>query len=661
MPTREELLRGTAPSAPAKTSFTRNELLDVSRPLGTVATPPPPKKSALGTVVGGLQAVGGALGSVGEAIAAPFIKTGATAVRAGRGLFNIATGNIEAEQRAQAWENRALGAQHRPVETVREAIGTGLQVGSTVAGAAVPGAAQLSSSVLGAAARGTALGAVSGAQYGFGRGLSMSAAEGEGVGQSLRQASVEGVVGGVVGGIMGGVTSGVTKALGNWQVRQAEGFKSKAAEAKASQAALGSFRKSAKTAIEESRAVSGINKKISIADTLRKADDELLAQMEDAKAKMLAQMEDAKAVEQAARKVSADMEAANRAKFTVRDTELVVGADAQSRAVFRQMLDNADDAAASARYPVEQTPKGLAGQTLLGKAEKAMELRQAAGQRIGSVVESRATVPVNVSKAIYAFDVDLLKNGASFLDDGSIDFSKSVWKSDGGAQKALNGVRESLIDSVDVGSAHLQKRVINETADLLGQQKLLTGSTERIMSRAKQALVESIDSAAPGYREAAREYAKHSFALTEFERLMGRKFSGADEISQAIRAGEVAARLQSNASGNALVAINALDDSTGNFGGSLKDQVAFAGLVEDLWKLKAERSLESQVAKAGVEAAAALKSGSPMSAFSALRSLFSSDQADDALSKAALRRLVEDTSFGSSLPSALVPKAPPRP
>jgi hypothetical protein len=117
----------------------------------------------------------------------------------------------------------------------------------------------------------------------------------------------------------------------------------------------------------------------------------------------------------------------------------------------------------------------------------------------------------------------VLRPAALFAPDGTIDFSGSAWKSSKAAQNALSGVRESMLEAMNVETAHIQKQVINETGKLLQQQKLLTSNMNRVIGNAKSALISAIDDAAPGYRPAVENYAVKSYALTEFEKLIDRK------------------------------------------------------------------------------------------------------------------------------------------
>lgn len=161
------------------------------------------------SILGILDNLGGAMQRTGVAMAAPVTRTAATAVRAGRGAVALAgaggaylAGDRAGASRLMAEEGRrqqAEGAgpqEHRPVNTLRETLGVGAQLGIIFA---APGAAAFGAP---SALSGAVLGGSAGLVAGAGKGLEDAGATGAGVVETIDRTAMGGIKGAVVGGAL---------------------------------------------------------------------------------------------------------------------------------------------------------------------------------------------------------------------------------------------------------------------------------------------------------------------------------------------------------------------------------------------------------------------------------------------------------------------------
>ena len=146
--------------------------------------------------------------SMVQETAQPFLKTALTAGKAAKGLFGIATKDIETLKQAASEEEHDFGyfGKVKPLKTVGEAVGTGLEIGSyfVPVGAAKAGATQVTKGLVKQAAK---TGAKAGLTTGLLHGSGSALADKKPVDEVVLQTLWEGGLGAGFGALTGAATA----------------------------------------------------------------------------------------------------------------------------------------------------------------------------------------------------------------------------------------------------------------------------------------------------------------------------------------------------------------------------------------------------------------------------------------------------------------------
>lgn len=154
-----------------------------------------------------------------SAIAKPFLRTAATGVSALRGAWNLATGNIEAEQVAQAKEDQRGGVKLGPLGTFRpvqqregggtatlpnqlkDMAGIGTQIATTIG---APGVGSFGAKIAAPkVATGLVTGGIAGLGHGVGTALEDSSAKEKGALETVGDVGMRGTTEGAAGALLG--------------------------------------------------------------------------------------------------------------------------------------------------------------------------------------------------------------------------------------------------------------------------------------------------------------------------------------------------------------------------------------------------------------------------------------------------------------------------
>lgn len=219
----------------------------------------------------------GIVRSIAEGIATPFAKVGVQAYNLGAGIKKTIQGDLQgANQSLSASRNLPGLGKVAPVitgnesfgEQLKKTAGTGLEIGSTVAGGG--GVASIGKTTFKGLVK---EGAKQGAKYGATTGLlSSTGQELQNKDASLKSvggAALEGTIGGaVVGGALGGVSGGSGKLVKNF-INRAENAKNKVSREAYDVIKPVLSRQESISAVEQGRAVKGKLGKIELIPTQR--------------------------------------------------------------------------------------------------------------------------------------------------------------------------------------------------------------------------------------------------------------------------------------------------------------------------------------------------------------------------------------------------------
>jgi len=541
------------------------------------------------------------LGGLAKGVAKPFVKAGVTGVAAVDSAVKLAKGDVEGANRVTE-EGYDVGnfGQVKPAkigtdvsEQINEGksafgrntldtVGTGAEIATTLAGggegaALVKGAGNASLRQLAKAGlkEGAALGSVGGAS----RELQNEDAT---VGSVASSALTEGAVGGALGIAIPLASSlikpGLKKAGSVWRSLMDTPTASTLAKSSDESASSGILSAKAAGDVVDGAAA------VSTPPTQRFVQPSPKAVPLDPVVK----------------------KAAQSAGFDDRVIDLVEGASQTDKDSFKRMVKQAEIASKSFG---KERPVSIAGETIMRRAEHIAEKRKEVGKSLGEIVKSLPKDPIDVSKARGSFFQKLEEDGVQMLDDGKLDFSDTRYANDSSGQKMI----QQLYDDLDLSDGMLTPQRIQrirqrlfDDLDLGAKKEALSGRIESLLTQTRSELDAPLQGLSPEYAKYSKEYAKSSQALADFYQLLGKKFTGASDEALKLRAGEVGARIGSNASADTVRVLDGLDRTAKELGGEFDDDIArqffFSEVLNDLYKITQPRSFQGGIER-GVEGA----------------------------------------------------------
>lgn len=586
---------------------TRSTETKSSNPFASLESEKPTKGVGVPGTAGALSGYSGKppgiisfLGGLAKGVAKPFVKAGVTGVAAVDSAMKLAKGDVEGANKVteEGYDVGSFG-QVKPAkigtdidEQINEGkgafgrntldtVGTGAEIATTLAGggegaALVKGAGKASLKQLTKA--GLKEGAVLGSAGGASRELQNEDAT---VGSVASSALTEGAIGGALGIAVpiasSLVKSGLKKAGSVWRSLMDTPTASalaKTSDEVASSGALnaGSIDGASKTVASKpspvERFVNPSPKAVPLDPVVKKT--------------------------------------AQSAGFDDRVIDLVEGASQTDKDSFKRMVKQAEIASKSFG---KERPVSIAGETIMKRAEHIAEKRKEVGKALGETVKSLPKNPVDVSKARGSFFQKLEEDGVQMLDDGKLDFSDTRYANDSSGQKMI----QQLYDDLDLSDGMLTPQRIQrirqrlfDDLDLGAKKEVLSGRIESLLTQTRSELDAPLQELSSEYAKYSKEYAKSSQALADFYQLLGKKFTGASDEALKLRAGEVGARIGSNASADTIRVLDGLDRTAKELGGEFDDDIArqffFSEILNDLYKITQPRSFQGGIER-GVEGA----------------------------------------------------------
>lgn len=547
------------------------------------------------------------IGAIATEIERPFLRTAATGVSALRGAWNLATGNIEAEQVAQAKDDQRggvdlgpLGVQ-RPVQQapgggtqtlpkqLADMVGTGTQIASTIA---APGLARFgaASGAPQAVAQGFT-GGVTALLHGAGREIESSVTEEKGALEAVADVAsgtaVEGALGTAAGAGFG--------ALEDWWTAP---VKAAVPEAKVLQG---------QTAQPSAQLPNDVVKR-EVIEKAREAD---------------ASLDDVLSVDIGDRNLGPGAAGAKSAAFSPQSAsksaqELIDSGMNPNR--LREIADmDADDLRALQKAVVN-------GKRVTRVPGDKSKIRLAEG--LADNVESNIAAIDDVT-APYAKGIsDAVRNADQSLFDENAFSAKVAEALPSRTIKLTSADRkfvESLIDEFDqiktLEDAHEFRQKIASMTDQFAAPLRAAGAQptqgEAVAEAMRQKMGEyldevletlpvNVDGRMMTYGELRRRIAPLLGAEDEFWKAVGGKWQGYDAADRNRRLGEIAGRLGTNASANTDAAFNNLKSALKaegiEVGGDLGKQASYVKFIEDLYSAGPDRAIQQAFQQGSINA-----------------------------------------------------------
>jgi len=402
--------------------------------------------------------------------------------------------------------------------------------------------------ILSGIGQGAKAGAIAGSTQGFGQGVAQGLQEDKTLSESINQGLSTGVAGGVFGGVVGGLIGGVSGGIKGAKLRKSiiteqenSGLRPTLSETiKTKSTANPAFSKMVKEAQKQGYSESDINFLSTVADT----DKPTLQKMFDVTAK-----------------------AQSNPRQITRAAD-ILGENATG--IVKQVQNQNIQAGKF----VDETAKALKGQSFDAAPIE---------QKVLSIIDDA---------------------GISISGDGSIDFSKSVFKNTPKLQREIERVIRTIPDGSDAYDAHIFKKSVDEIVDYGTGGEGLSGRASSLLKGFRTAVDDTLDTNFVDYNAANTEYKLTKDFIEKVQGTVGKKvdFStkqGAQAFGQSFRS----AFSNNKSRGQTLALIEELQNIAKQRGlkgaeQNLLDQALYVNMLEDQFGTQAATGLAGEVGKA---------------------------------------------------------------
>lgn len=455
--------------------------------------------------------------------------------------------------------------------TTSQVLGDALQLGTTIAGVgsyskagivgnkamttglqkAAPEVVQgltKGKGILSGIGQGAKTGVITGATQGFAQGTAQGLQEDKSFNDSLKQGVGTGIAGGIFGGVVGGIIGGVSGALKGSNLRKSiiseqekSGLRPTLNETIQTKSATNH---AFKTMIDEAKKQGYSESDINFLATVQDADKSTLKKMFDATAK-----------------------AQSNPRQITRAAD-ILGENATG--IVRQVQSQNSKAG----QLVDQTAKALKGQTF-----------------DASPIEQKVLSSLDDA-------------GISIGGDGSVDFSKSIFRNTPKLQKEVERVIRNIPDGSDAYQAHIFKKSVDELVDYGSGGEGLSGKASSLLKGFRTAVDDTLDANFTDYNIANTEYKLTKDFIENVQNVVGKKVdfstkAGAQSFGQAFRS----AFSNNKSRGQTLALIEELQNIAKQRGlkgaeQNLLDQALYVNMLEDQFGSQAATGLAGEVGKA---------------------------------------------------------------
>lgn len=274
----------------------------------------------------------------------------------------------------------------------------------------------------------------------------------------------------------------------------------------------------------------------------------------------------------------------------------------QDKAIGQKMITLAEEATKNKRALTR--PIDILGENTSALVNQVQKKNAIAGKLVDQTAKSLKGQPVDVAPLRDAIIQKLDDNGIALLEDGTLDFSNSVFKNTPAIQKEISKVTKSVPNGSDAYQLHIFKKSIDELVDYGTGGEGLKGTSKNILKGIRSFADDVLDNTFEEYNKANTDFkftrdfieAAKDFAGKNVD--LGTK-EGATAFGQAIRS----VFSNNKSRGNAMKFI----EDTQNIAKVLKlkgaqqnllDQAIFTEILEDVYGTQATTSLQGQVGRA---------------------------------------------------------------
>lgn len=293
---------------------------------------------------------------------------------------------------------------------------------------------------------------------------------------------------------------------------------------------------------------------------------------------------------------------AKKQGYTEKDINFLSTVAKEDKPVMKKMFDLTVKAQSDPRQITRAAD--VLGDTVTGHVKQVQGLNSQAGKAVDLTAKALRGVPVDVAPLEQSIISKLDNAGIAIGDNGTLDFSQSVFKNTPEIQKEIQKVISSAPDGSDAYQLHIFKKSIDEMVNYGTAGEGLSGSSANILKSIRNSADDVLDKNFKNYNEANTVYKYTRDFIDQAKEVAGKKVDlstpqGSQAFGQSLRS----AFSNNKSRGNVLKFIEDTQSVAKQLGlkGSkqnILDQAIYVDLLEQTFGSQATTGLAGETTKA---------------------------------------------------------------
>lgn len=279
------------------------------------------------------------------------------------------------------------------------------------------------------------------------------------------------------------------------------------------------------------------------------------------------------------------------------DIDFMASMKSNDKAIAQKQIALAEKALKDKR--VTERPIDIVGNNFVSKAKKLESLNKKIGAEVDSTAKTLKGKTVDVSQMRDNTIKKLQDANVSIRENGTLDFSQSVFKNTPQIQKELQKVIKSIPDGSDAYQLHIFKKTIDEMVDYGVSGEGLKGNAKTILKALRSYADDALDTTFPEYNKVNTDFKVTKEIIDSAKDLFGKKNGFSKE-----KGGQILRAVFSNrdSRGRVIELLKNMEDVGKKYKigtkDNLVDQALFTEILEDVYGTQATTSLQGQVKRA---------------------------------------------------------------
>lgn len=436
--------------------------------------------------------------------------------------------------------------------TSKQIVGDAIQLAGTSAAAyKAPGVVNSITgkpTILKGAIEGAKTGAKSGGAFGAVTGLSQGLKEDKNILDTIKSTATGAIGGAVTGGLLGGMISGISGGVAKYKSRKD---------------------------IIQSQTTSGLRPSIDDAiETKAKLDPKFKVIVKEAK----------------------------KQGFSESDINFLATVSDTDKPVFSKMFDLTAKAQSNPRQIIRAGD--VLGENVTNQVKQVVSLNKQAGEAVDRTAKALKGQPIDITPLGERVISRLDDLGIGIAEDGTLDFSQSIFKNTPSVQKEIQKVVRSIPNGDDAYQVHIFKKSIDEIVEYGTTGEGLKGQAKNLLKSWREAADDILDTTFDDYNQANSSFKLTRDYIDAAKGMVGKKVDltskeGSQAFGQALRS----AFSNNKSRPNTLKFIEDTHNISKQLGlegaeKNLLDQALFVNILEETFGSEAATGLAGEVSKA---------------------------------------------------------------